>query len=49
MGAPNDDDGGSSAGSAYFFEICPAADMTGDCFVDFKDFAVLANDWLTGY
>jgi len=25
---------------------CPSADLTGDCFVDFNDFAVLADWWL---
>ena len=27
---------------------CPSADLTGDCFVDLKDFAVMASQWLTG-
>ena len=27
---------------------CPSADLTGDCFVDFEDFAIMANLWLTG-
>ena len=27
---------------------CPSADLTGDCFVDFEDFAVMASQWLTG-
>jgi len=26
---------------------CPSADLTGDCFVDFEDFAVMAAQWLT--
>jgi formylglycine-generating enzyme required for sulfatase activity len=26
---------------------CPSADVTGDCFVDFEDFAVMANQWRT--
>jgi formylglycine-generating enzyme required for sulfatase activity len=26
---------------------CPSADVTGDCFVDFEDFAVMAAQWLT--
>jgi len=26
---------------------CPSADLNGDCFVDFKDFALLASQWLT--
>jgi len=27
--------------------VCPSADLTGDCFVDFEDFAILASQWLT--
>jgi formylglycine-generating enzyme required for sulfatase activity len=27
---------------------CPSADLTGNCFVDFEDFALMANQWLTG-
>ena len=27
---------------------CPSADLTGECFVDFEDFALMANQWLTG-
>jgi sulfatase modifying factor 1 len=27
---------------------CPTADLTGDCYVDFADFFVLASQWLTG-
>jgi formylglycine-generating enzyme required for sulfatase activity len=26
---------------------CPSPDLTGDCFVDYEDFAVMANHWLT--
>jgi formylglycine-generating enzyme required for sulfatase activity len=26
---------------------CPSADLTGDCFVDFEDFALMAAQWLT--
>jgi sulfatase modifying factor 1 len=26
---------------------CPSADLTGDCFVDYEDFAVMAAQWLT--
>jgi sulfatase modifying factor 1 len=26
---------------------CPTADLNGDCFVDFEDFAILASQWLT--
>ena len=25
---------------------CPSADLTGDCFVDFEDFALMASQWL---
>ena len=31
------------------FAVCPSADLTGDCFVDYEDFAVLANQWLMAY
>ncbi len=27
---------------------CPSADLTGDCFVDLADMAVLAEQWMTG-
>jgi sulfatase modifying factor 1 len=30
------------------FAACPSADLTGDCFVGLEDFAVVANQWLTG-
>ena len=29
------------------FAECPSADLTGDCFVDLEDFALMANQWLT--
>jgi formylglycine-generating enzyme required for sulfatase activity len=29
------------------FASCPSADLTGDCVVDFKDFAKMAEQWLT--
>jgi len=28
---------------------CPSADLTGDCFVDFEDFAVIGAQWLNPY
>jgi formylglycine-generating enzyme required for sulfatase activity len=28
---------------------CPSADLTGDCFVDFDDFAIMAGQWLADY
>jgi len=27
---------------------CPSADITGDCFIDFEDFAVIGAQWLNG-
>ncbi len=49
-GAYGDDDNGESSGSAYVFGMvpCPAADLTGNCFVDMEDFAFFALEWLTG-
>jgi len=32
----------------FGFADCPSTDFTGDCFVNFKDFAFLAGQWLTG-
>ena len=28
---------------------CPSADLTGDCFVDYEDFALMGGQWLNGY
>ncbi len=28
---------------------CPSADLAGDCFVDFEDFALMGGQWLAGY
>ena len=28
---------------------CPSADLTGDCFVNFEDFAVIGAQFLNGY
>ncbi len=33
---------------SFALAACPSADLTGDCFVDLEDFAVVANQWLTG-
>lgn len=34
--------------SGYFaFAACPSADLSGDCFVDHEDFALMASQWLT--
>ena len=48
IGAWDDDDNGSGSGSAYLFG-CPytiPGDLNGDCKVDFRDFAVMATNWL---
>jgi formylglycine-generating enzyme required for sulfatase activity len=31
------------------FSACSSVDLTGDCWVNFKDFAVLANQWQVNY
>ncbi|MHC4158861.1 MAG: FG-GAP repeat protein [Planctomycetota bacterium] len=47
VGARNDDDNGSNSGSAYMFErVCPTADLTDDCTVNFKDLSIIADQWL---
>ena len=48
VGAFADDDKGDVSGSAYVFMKCPTADLSGDCFVDFADFAIMAAQWLQG-
>jgi len=50
IGAYGDDDNGTGSGSAYMFGKipCPSADLTGDCLVNFKDFAIMAGQWLQG-
>ncbi|MHC4624865.1 MAG: hypothetical protein ACYS4W_13285, partial [Planctomycetota bacterium] len=35
-----------SAGGGFALADCPSTDVTGDCNVDFEDFAVMANQWL---
>ncbi len=49
VGASCDDDKGTNSGSAYIFIPCAdwlTADLSGDCFVDFEDFGIFANQWL---
>ena len=29
--------------------VCPLADLSGNCFVDLEDFALLSSQWLNGY
>ena len=36
-----------SCTSSVVFAACPSADLTGDCRVDFEDFAVFVLEWLT--
>ncbi len=36
-------------GMTYIYRRCPAADVTGDCFVDMTDIGVLARQWLNGF
>ncbi|MHC4624858.1 MAG: formylglycine-generating enzyme family protein, partial [Planctomycetota bacterium] len=36
-------------GGGFAFAACPSADLSGDCFVDFEDFAVIGAQWLNGY
>ena len=51
IGSPFDDNSKTDSGSAYIFEklyLCPASDLSGDCFVDIIDFAIMAGEWMTG-
>jgi len=50
IGSYGNDAMGADSGSAYVFGKgpCPSADLSGDCFVDFKDLAELAAEWLQG-
>ena len=50
VGARDDDDNGTDSGAAYMFGkiLCPSMDGTGDCLVNFEDFARLAGQWLQG-
>jgi formylglycine-generating enzyme required for sulfatase activity len=35
--------------SGNLLAVCPSVDLTGDCFVDFEDFAIMAGQWLAVY
>jgi len=37
----------NSMGAVYPFRPCPAADLSGDCFVGLADFGIFAKYWLT--
>ena len=45
VGKDGDDDNGSNAGSVYVFELCPIADLSGDCGVNLIDYSILADQW----
>ena len=36
-----------SAGGVEVRGVCPSTDLTGDCFVDSENFALMANQWLS--
>ncbi len=45
-GANNDNPGGDRSGSAYVYQrLCPSTDLTDDCWVNLRDFAILASQW----
>jgi cyclophilin family peptidyl-prolyl cis-trans isomerase len=46
VGAYGNDDSGSESGSAYILNLCPDADLDGDCVVTLNDLAVLTDNWL---
>jgi hypothetical protein len=49
VGAAYNDDLGNNCGSAYIFEkVCQQGDLNGDCWTDFRDFALFAQLWLRG-
>ena len=50
VGAPRKGEwAGPATGAAFpFGRLCPTADLSGDCFVDFTDFAMFVDQWLEG-
>ena len=47
VGSYLDDDNGTDSGSAYIFnKVCPIGDLDNNCWVDFRDFAIMAGEWL---
>ena len=48
VGANGDDDNGDLSGSAYIFDgtVCLTADLKVNCYVDFFDYAIFADQWL---
>jgi hypothetical protein len=45
VGAFRDDNDGTDSGTVYMYNFCPLADLNNDCYVDFIDFAILADQW----
>jgi hypothetical protein len=50
VGAPRKGEwAGPATGAAFpFGRLCPNADLSGDCFVDFTDLAMFVDQWLEG-
>jgi len=50
VGAPRKGEwAGPATGAAFpFGRLCPTADLSGNCFVDFTDFAMFVDQWLEG-
>jgi hypothetical protein len=50
VGAPHKGElAGPATGAAFpFGRLCPTADLSGDCFVDFTDLAMFVDQWLEG-
>jgi len=46
VGAYGNDDSGSESGSAYILNLCPDADLDGDCSITWNDLAILTDNWL---
>lgn len=46
VGAHANDDNGTDSGSAYILDLCPDADLDGDCSVTLYDLAILTDNWL---
>ncbi len=46
VGAAGGSDYGDDSGSSYIFEICPIADLNGDCCVGSADLGCFVDNWL---
>jgi hypothetical protein len=47
VGAPRAAGGSDGSGCVYVFGICPAADLNGDCSVDFVDYGAFSSWWMS--